>query len=98
MKTSPWRALEIVTGLFVILIITIILTILVHCIVYVILSSAPQENTRRVNETVKAVCDQAIQIDNPSAYSFCRAAQTASTTEYICENDTSTTCWVEDKR
>lgn len=62
------------------------------------MQAAPQENTKRVNDTVQAVCDYAIQIDEPNAYRICGAAQETSETEYICANDTSTVCWIEDKR
>lgn len=36
---------------------TVAATIALHCIVYAILCSAPQENATRVNNTVKAICD-----------------------------------------
>lgn len=58
-----------------------------------IMDVTPQENAKRVLNTVKAVCD--VQRVNPSyeALKACRDAQNASQTEYLCKDGT---CWVED--
>lgn len=63
-------------------------------VVYSIMDAAPQENETRVNNTVKAVCGWANEVQSDAAYKACGKAQDASMTEYLCREQ----CWVEDKR
>lgn len=78
---------------------TVAATIAVHCIVYAILCSAPQENATRVNDTVKAICDYSRSVISGEAEEACGIAQDRSQTEYICTSVNPTAdCWVEDKR
>lgn len=78
---------------------TVVATIAVHCIVYAILSSAPQETDYRVNKTVKAVCDYSRSIISGEAEEACGIAQDQSNTEYICSSyAVDAVCWIEDKR
>lgn len=78
---------------------TVAATIAVHYIVYAILSSAPQENATRVNDTVKAICDYSRSVISDEAEEACGIAQDESQTEYICSSyAVDTACWIEDKR
>lgn len=99
-KVSPWGAVEKAIIVIVVILVTAILTIAVHCIVYAILNSAPQENTTRVNETVKAICDWSRDMQSGAAEEACGIAQDKSMTEYMCPSYDAPNikCWIEDKR
>jgi hypothetical protein len=73
------------------------LCLIVHFTVYFLFTIAPQENTTRVNNTVKAVCKWAQEVESDAAFQACGVAQRESMTEYVCDN-TNTYCQIEDKR
>lgn len=51
---------------------------------YFFMSVAPQENTRRVLDTVQAVCDYSRGIDSGEAEEACGIALDTSNTDYRC--------------
>lgn len=65
-----------------------------YLFVYALFSIAPQENAKRVEQTVQAVCDYAQSVTTKDALQSCYAAENASNTEYICSY---TNCHVEEK-
>lgn len=64
--------------------------------VYHIMKLAPQENSKRISETVYAVCERSRAVANGELERACGDAQDRSGTEYLCHQD-GTVCWVEVK-
>jgi glycerol uptake facilitator-like aquaporin len=78
---------------------TVAATIAVHCIVYAILSSAPQENAMRTLNTVEDICDYSRSVVSGEWEEACGMAQDTAGVEYICSSfDPSADCYVKDKR
>lgn len=76
---------------------TLSLLFISYFVVYAIMSVTPQENAIRVENTVKAVCDNANNLStSKDAWNDCYKAENASNTEYIC--DSSNQCHVEEDK
>jgi len=78
----------------------IVATTLVHFYTYYVLISAPQESTKRVNETVHSLCSWARDMNSRPAFTACYMAQDKSQTEYVCPrvDAPNNECVVEDRR
>lgn len=76
-----------------------IIFLLGYFLTYFIMCHAPQENTARLLQTVKEVCDYTRTSE--ASEQACIKAQDASNTEYLCKEANTrmdNRCWVEDHK
>lgn len=80
------------------IIVAALLFIAGYYIAYYLMSVAPQENAKRVEATVKAVCTDYVRTGEGER--SCMIAQDASTTTFRCDDDIDPNahCWVEDRQ
>lgn len=71
-----------------------VLFVVGYVVAYYLMSVAPQENTKRVEATVKAVCDYGHVTTSGELEEACGRAQDVSGTRYVCP--TINECHVEE--
>lgn len=88
-------AIAVVVGLAIVAVVFMI----GYTVTYNVMSVAPQENAKRVEATVKAVCDYSRDRVSGELEEVCGIAQDTSGTTYLCNKDMITAhCFVKEDK